>query len=312
MLRFWKKQWRQGRAIYGDRSWRESRRTLLHTVRSLKNKQYIENLEQYFATYTAIPDVLKHHVGFYELLTRFFLFKESAVQERLQAVQDHFDAIAALFTPEALRLMYIDYLADPTMAESDKGIVVWHDDELQMKANLYYHAGQRKEGFLTLLLTIAGEGIYHVNFRFGRENGKSSLIIGTVQGYKAGLDNAKKATKKMYGYRPKNFIMFLVRMIAQVCNVSVIYAVSDAGFYANTHLVRGHKAKVAVLDALWEESGGTVCEDPRFYQIPLEEHRKPIEEIKSQKRNQYRNRYALLDSYEQQIGENMSPYMKRR
>jgi len=44
--------------------------------------------------------------------------------------------------------------------------------------------------------------------------------------------------------------------------------------------------------------------------IPLKEERKPIEEIKSQKRSQYRNRYALLDEYESIIQENIKPCLK--
>ena len=86
----------------------------------------------------------------------------------------------------------------------------------------------------------------------------------------------------MFGYRPKNFIIYLLRLIAKECGVETIYAVSDEGFYANTHLIRIHRAKVAELDSLWQESGGELSQDPRFYKIPLEEYRKPIEEIKSQ------------------------------
>ena len=180
-----------------------------------------------------------------------------------------------------------------------------------MVARLYYGPGQRKEGFLTLLLTLGKQGVYHANFRFGKGfNGEPAMWIGTVQGYKDGLDNAKTVTKKMFGYRPKNFIMFLLRHIAVICKVESIYAVSDEGFYANTHLVRGHRAKVAELDRLWEESGGVVCSDERFFKIPLEEYRKPIEEIKSQKRSQYRKRYDLLDQYEQEIQDHMKHLIK--
>ena len=50
--------------------------------------------------------------------------------------------------------------------------------------------------------------------------------------------------------------------------------------------------------------------DANYYVIPLEEERKPIEEIKSQKRSQYRNRYALLDEYQSMIQENIKPYIK--
>jgi len=74
-------------------------------------------------------------------------------------------------------------------------------------------------------------------------------------------------------------------------------------------MVRGHKAKVAELDPLWEDIGGSVTQDPRFFKIPLEEYRKPIEEIKSQKRSQYRKRYELLDGYQEQIRGNLKPFI---
>lgn len=193
----------------------------------------------------------------------------------------------------------------------NRGYIVWKSEDLDMVARLYYGPGQRKEGFLTLLLTLSKQGVYHANFRFGKGfNGEPAMWIGTVQGYKDGLDNAKIVTKKMFGYRPKNFIIFLLRHIAAICKVESIYAVSDEGFYANTHLVRGHRAKVAELDPLWEESGGAVCSDKRFFKIPLEEYRKPIEEIKSQKRSQYRKRYDLLDKYQKEVQENLKPYLK--
>ena len=61
---------------------------------------------------------------------------------------------------------------------------------------------------------------------------------------------------------------------------------------------------------MWEESGGVVCSDERFFNIPLEEYRKPIEEIKSQKRSQYRKRYELLDQYEQEIQGHLKPLLR--
>ena len=52
------------------------------------------------------------------------------------------------------------------------------------------------------------------------------------------------------------------------------------------------------------------CSDERFFKIPLEEYRKPIEEIKSQKRSQYRKRYELLDQYEQEIQNHVRPLLR--
>lgn len=313
MLQYIQNQWRKGRKIYGKRSWRETRRTFLHTMRSIRNKREIEDLENYFASYTPDSVLLDRQVGLYELMTRYFLFKNSTPQERLEAIINHFDYLKDVFTDEAIQSMYSvdkdNFLDD--VSRIKRGLVIWQSEELNMKAQLYYGAGQRKEGLLTLLLTLESEGVYHANFRFGKGfNGEKAMWIGTIQGYKDGLANAKTATKKMFGYRPKNFIMYLLRMIAQQCGVESIYAVSDEGFYANTHLVRGHRAKVAELDSLWQESGGKLSQDPRFYIVPLEEYRKPIEEIKSQKRSQYRKRYDLLDQYQLEVKENLKSYIK--
>ena len=313
MLQYIQNQWAKGRKIYGKRSWRETRRVVLHTVRSMVRRQQMNRLENYFANYKPDPELLHRQIGLYELMTRIFFYKDSTATERLDGIINHFDYIQNIFTDEAIQSMYSidkDNLLDD-VSRIKRGIVVWQSEELDMKAQLYYGAGQRKEGLLTLLLTLENQGVYHANFRFGKGfNGEPAMWIGTVQGYKDGLDNAKTVTKKMFGYRPKNFIMFLLRHIAVICKVESIYAVSDEGFYANTHLVRGHRAKVAELNPLWEESGGVVCSDKRFFKIPLEEYRKPIEEIKSQKRSQYRKRYDLLDQYQEEVQENLKPYLK--
>ena len=313
MLQYIQNQWAKGRKIYGKRSWRETRRVVLHTVRSMSRRQQMNRLENYFANYKPDPELLQRQIGLYELMTRIFFYKDSTVDERLDAIINHFDYIQNVFTNQAIQSMYsvdMDNFLDD-VSRIKRGLTVWQSEDLNMKAQLYYGAGQRKEGLLTLLLTLESQGVYHANFRFGKGfNGEPAMWIGTVQGYKDGLDNAKIVTKKMFGYRPKNFIIFLLRHIAAICKVESIYAVSDEGFYANTHLVRGHRAKVAELDPLWEESGGVVCSDERFFKIPLEEYRKPIEEIKSQKRSQYRKRYDLLDKYQEEVQENLKPYLK--
>ena len=313
MLQYIQNQWAKGRKIYGKRSWRETRRVVLHTVRSISRRQQMNRLENYFANFKPDPELLHRQIGLYELMTRIFFFKDSTADERLDAIINHFDYIQNVFTDDAIQSMYSvdkdNFLDD--VSRIKRGLTVWQSEELNMKAQLYYGAGQRKEGLLTLLLTLESEGVYHANFRFGKGfNGEKAMWIGTIQGYKDGLANAKTATKKMFGYRPKNFIMYLLRLIAQQCGVETIYAVSDEGFYANTHLVRGHRAKVAELDSLWQESGGELLQDPRFYIIPLEEYRKPIEEIKSQKRSQYRKRYDLIDQYAEEVKANLITYLK--
>ena len=175
-------QWQRGRKIYGKRSWRETRRTFLHTMRSIRNKREIEALENYFASYTPDPTLLDRQVGLFELMTRYFLFKSSTPQERLEAIINHFDYLKDVFTDEAIREMYSvdpDNIYDD-VSRMNRGFIVWESEDLDMVARLYYGPGQRKEGFLTLLLTLGKQGVYHANFRLGKGfNGdiKMALIM---------------------------------------------------------------------------------------------------------------------------------------
>ena len=142
-------QWQRGRKIYGKRSWRETRRTFLHTMRSIRNKREIEALESYFASYTPDPTLLDLQVGLFELMTRYFLFKSSTPQERLEAIVNHFDYLKDVFTDEAIREMYSvdpDNIYDD-VSRMNRGFIVWESEDLDMVARLYYGPGQRKEGF---------------------------------------------------------------------------------------------------------------------------------------------------------------------
>lgn len=310
MFTYIKKHWNIGKQIYGTHSWREFRRDVLHTMRVLRHKKEMLLFENYFNSYTADPTLLKRQPGLYELMSRTFLYKDSTPKSRLKDVCEHFDYLDKIFTSEAIQSIYIDE-QDFDYYDKNRGILLFSDESLNINARLYFEPGQRKEGLMTILLQLESQGIYHANIRYAKGlEGEDSLIIGTIQGYKDGLENAKYITKKMFGYRPKNFIVFLCRQLAIYSKVRSIYAISDEGFYANNHLIRGHKSKVAELNPVWEESGGKLCSDKRFYNIPLEEVRKSIEEIKSQKRSQYRKRYDLLDQYAEEVQENLKPYLK--
>ena len=52
------------------------------------------------------------------------------------------------------------------------------------------------------------------------------------------------------------------------------------------------------------------CEDERFYEMPLVEHRKTMEEVPTRKRAVYRRRFALLDEIDASIAEHVKKMMK--
>lgn len=302
--------------IYGNKSWREGRRRFLFVLRSIKNKKQVDGYNQFFKAYQAIPNFYEDHIELQENINRIFFYANSTAQERLDRLIWHFEALPKYLTSQAMVTVYNTGKTeggDLAIVQSQKGLLVWESKELAMQVRLLYLAGQRKEGLMSLLLTLDGQGLYHINFSFEKNpnTGEIFIHVGTIQGYQDGLDNAKKATKEMFGYRPKNFIFYVLRQLAAIWGIQRIEAVSDEGFYTNTHLIRGKRHKLTEFNSFWEELGGKPLADKRFYQIPVEEERKDIEEIKSKKRSQYRKRYAFLDQVAEDVQETMAAYVSK-
>ena len=83
MLGNFGKHWHIGRTIYGKRTWRETRRTFLHTMRSCRHDSTVTEFENFFKSYTPDPKLLEKHPSLYELMSRMFLIKNSTPQWRL-------------------------------------------------------------------------------------------------------------------------------------------------------------------------------------------------------------------------------------
>lgn len=141
--------------------------------------------------------------------------------------------------------------------------------------------------------------------------GEWALWIGAMQG--PNMENArdvvKKVTRRCYSYRTKNFILHATQEVAKALGLTHIYAVTNYGYYANNHVRRDRKLKTSFSD-FWEESGGHPCEDRRFYELPMTEYRKAMEEVPAHKHNYYRKRYALLDEVDASIAENIKALSK--
>ena len=138
-----------------------------------------------------------------------------------------------------------------------------------------------------------------------------SLWIGAMQGpnVENAKDLVKKVTRRCHSYRTKNFILHVTQEVAKALGLVHIYAVTNYGYYANTHMRMEKKLKTSFGD-FWEESGGHPCEDKRFYELPMTEARKTMEEIPTRKRNYYRKRYALLDEVDASVAETIRLLLK--
>ncbi|MBA7753606.1 DUF535 domain-containing protein [Enterobacter sp. RHBSTW-01064] len=178
-------------------------------------------------------------------------------------------------------------------------------DEQQFTIRLCADAFMDKEGEATLTFcnhqnTVLAE----MTFTLCPFEGKSTLFIGGLQGAKAHVPHEliQGATKACHGLFPKRLLVEAVMTLGTAFPVEQILAVSNA-----THIYRSWRYRkkkegklLADYDSFWLSLGGERQESGHFA-LPLTMPRKPMEEIASKKRAEYRRRYELLDSLIQQM-----------
>lgn len=292
-----------GRQIYHHRDTSDFnlQRFIVFVVRAWLHQKQVKELKSFFLKDAVLQSIVSGNSIFFEQLTRHVFYHQSTVQERFLLIKNHFSFCVEHFQANALQKIYYD-----------QQLVLWKADYKQESLNiaLDFQYVDRKEGLLSIELTLGKERIYHITFGFGQdEDQKAILWIGALQGSLGGADCIRELTKHFFGYRPKNLILYALRLVALQLKVDRIKAISNLGFFTNTHVRLDKKLKTS-LDDFWQEAGGTLSNDPRFFELPLVEKRKTIEEVKSQKRNLYRKRYAVLDAVAQDVGKNLTCYLQ--
>jgi uncharacterized protein len=292
-----------GNKIYNHRDTSDFglQRLVIFIARAMCHKKQINGLIEFFSENLMLADILENNPIIFEQLTRHVFYHQSTIEERLSLIQKHFIFSSACFRQECLNDIY-----------HDGSLILWEEDygDDKLSINLNFKYVDRKEGLMSIELVLGEDRIYHITFWFDQsENKETTLCIGALQGILGGASSIHALTKYFYGYRSKNLILYALRTVAHTLGVSKIYAVSNAGFFTNTHVRLDKKLKTS-LDEFWQETDGVLCEDGRFFELPIQEPRKSIEEVKSQKRNLYRKRYAALDEIKKNIIHNLTSYLK--
>lgn len=275
-----------GTRLYHCERWINYRCVLVFVIRSLLHHKEVQLLNNFFQLNPLRREISAVHPLVFAQLTRQFFYKNSSTSERLTVITHSLLFWENQFTEHALRQIYFG-----------SGLQLWSENYKgqNLAIDLAFRDGEIREGTMSLGLKLDNKYIYHTNFWIVSDmNSTLSLYIGALQGSRDGLSINKELTKYFFGYRPKNLILYALRILAQVLSISEIYAVSNYGFYTNNHLRRNRKLKTS-LDKFWNETGGNVNNDPRFFEIPITDPRKNIEDVVSHKRNLYRKRYSLLD-----------------
>jgi uncharacterized protein len=284
---------RLGLEIYRPKTFQDYRRLALFTLRAFIHGGQMRRLREFFQSSADLRRIADRHPCVYEQATRNFFHRHSSFARRIELIQSHFSYLRSRFTWEALKAMYID-----------KRMLLWEEtrEDSRLRLELGFHDGQKKEGLLSIMLWLDRERVDQLIFLFAPdEDGIMSCWIGALQGSSEGKDSAKRMTRLFYGYRPKNLMIHALRTLIAQLGLSRIYAVSNAGYYSNNRILHKRCLKTS-LDDFWREIGGRLCEDERFFTIPVDEPRKTLEELPSRKRNLYRKRFAALDALGMSIG----------
>lgn len=289
-----------GKSLYQTQYLKEMKRYVVFRFRCATHSNYINDLLSFFDRDDYRRSLLKGSPSFLEQTTRSFFYKESTWAERVKLVKEHVELLEAKFDKKLLERIYIDH----------EQFVLWKDSyqDKPLTMSLWFHAGQRKEGCMSLTMTYDTETLYQIMFWLAKDkDGKPVIYIGALQGPQNGSELIKGLTKAFFGYRTKNLIFYGLRSFAKVIDAEKIYAVGNEGYYAMNHVRMDRKLKTD-FGAFWEECEGVKCQDKRFYVMPVDEHRKSMEELKPSKRAQHRKRFAKMDEMENAVAESLSKF----
>ena len=292
-----------GKSLYQTHILKEMKRYLVFRTRCRLHSSMVNDLLDFFAVTEQREKWLVGNPSFLEQATRTFFYKGSTWEERMQLVKNHVQIMEQHFNAELMDELYVEH----------KKVQLWEDSYLDkpLTMNLWFHAGQRKEGCLSLVLSYEGEELYQIMFWFAKNpaDGKDVIYIGALQGPQNGNELIKGLTKAFFGYRTKNLIFYGLRSLAKAMKITNIYAVANEGYYAMSHMRMDRKLKTD-FGAFWQECEGKQCSDRRFYIMPVEEYRKSMEELKPSKRAQHRRRFAKMDELEAAVAESLSQFQK--
>ena len=294
-----------GKKIYDLNKPREAHRFAVFVARCCLHPQRMNRLEKFFEQSELMTKVAQGYQFVYDQATRSFFYHRSTFEERARLIEENMKFLAERFNEDFMLKIY-----------GDKKIELWRmalDETLgEMNLVLCAEPGQRKEGLAAVMFNLPDEvPVYQILFWIARDeiinrDGAWAMWIGAMQGPNVddAKDLVKRITKKCHAYRTKNLILYAAQSVARSIGVKKIFAVTNEGYYANNHVRQDRKLKTSFSD-FWTEAGGTPTADKRFFELPLIETRKTVEEIPSHKRAQYRRRFALLDELDAAILETL-------
>ncbi|WP_417359554.1 VirK/YbjX family protein [Gallaecimonas pentaromativorans] len=286
--------------IYPGRSAHQLKKRLLFVGRSLFYSTLYQRTLALFSP-PGLQLVLHRHARAVEKIFKPYLMAKFNPQQRHTMLARHYWLLMQLWSRPALAL----YL--------ERGLTLCRFDGADgrcLEVRLEYIPQFQREGELTLVMRMDGERFYSVTFSLTQnEQGQTGLFIGCLQGpgkdSPFNEDDIRALTRHCFGVRPKVLALALLGMVAEAWHCRFIQAVSNQGhIFSSRRYQRKSKVKTD-YDALWVECGGEAI-DANLWALPVSLPRKPLEEVASKKRSQYRQRYQWLDALAVELTQGLS------
>ena len=256
----------------------------------LLNYGYYLRLKSLFSSHK-LSKISQAYPRIFDKVNRPYLLRGAKPEQRFQIINSNYLFVKDAFSSQLIHSIFIkqdfQLCNIPLPLESGK-----------VAASLVYESKFEREGEFTIgLHGEAGELLYSISFSLNSTGKTVEALIGCVQGGMP-LSEIKVMTKALEGVRPQNLLVFLLRVFCRHFNIDSLRAV---GFQAQVYCETYKHEKIRFdYDSFWRELGGVETEQDLFA-LPVENSRRPISEIRSNKRASYQRRYSLLDGLEEQI-----------
>ncbi|ECB2662545.1 TPA: DUF535 domain-containing protein [Escherichia coli] len=277
--------------LYGK--WKSRKFRFMYVLRCVMNP--VASIRYYYAlqSLTYIEEILTVQPVLPAKIHRPYLHKGGSVRVREEYIIGHYRFIQEL--PEEYFVFFL-----PQTPVSLVRFVGKDGEDFNICCS---SSSFDREGELTLSLTFNKTPIARLTFSIIPTGNGHSAFIGGLQGppKDIGPEVIRCATKACYGLFPKRILFEAFCSLMNFCEITEILAVSE-----NSHVFRQlryryqkRKSFVAIYSDFWESVAGEVY--GRWYRLPNKTVRKPLSDIASKKRSEYRKRYRLLDDIHHKV-----------
>lgn len=265
------------------------RKKVKYISRTLFYYPYSMELANFIMQHSYLSKTIDQYPMITEKLHKPYMRFSFTAKEKLEVIFSSYAYLDRYFRDEVLQELY--------SKGKIKVVDIQGKEDCKLSAYLKLYPDFDKEGEFNLLLYQGDILLSTLTFAVWKHH----MFIGGLQGlgriYKD-PEILKKVTKNFYGLFPKRILMEVFYHLFPESKIAVGNA--NHIYLAQRYRYKKERKVKADYDEFWESLGGIQREDG-LWELAEKIARKPIEEIPSKKRSQYRSRYQILDTIRESV-----------